>query len=272
MGDEGRTAVRRIEGLVMPVNSYLVDGPDGIVVVDGQLTVADARRVRAAIDATGRPVAGMVLTHGHPDHYAGAGVLLDGLDAPIVATSAVAEVIERDDALKDSVVGPMMGAEWPRSRRLPDEVADPGAAVRLGGLELTVRPLGPGESHADTLWALDERIVFSGDVAYDGMHAYLADGRHGEWIRLLTELEAELAGDVQLHPGHGAPTDTSVLARQRTYVEAFVEAVDAHRDEEEAVRHDAVVARLRTLVPGDALLFLAELSIEPVRAGLATTA
>lgn len=52
---------------------------------------------------------------------------------------------------------------------------------------------GPGESHADTLWWLDERTVFAGDVAYNRMHAYLADGQYANWLTALTTLEQQLA-------------------------------------------------------------------------------
>jgi hypothetical protein len=34
--------IDRIEGRVMPVNSYLIHGPEGLVLVDGMLTVSDA--------------------------------------------------------------------------------------------------------------------------------------------------------------------------------------------------------------------------------------
>lgn len=60
------TRIERFEGTAMPVNSYVVEGPEGLVIVDGQLTVSDARALRALIDQFNRPVAAMVLTHGHP--------------------------------------------------------------------------------------------------------------------------------------------------------------------------------------------------------------
>ena len=69
--------IDRIEGRVMPVNAFLVHGPDGVVVVDGMLTVTDAALVRQAIDDTGYPVAGVVVTHPHPDHYAGLAHLVE---------------------------------------------------------------------------------------------------------------------------------------------------------------------------------------------------
>jgi hypothetical protein len=41
--------IDRIQGQVMPVNSFLIGGPDGIVVIDGMLTISDARLVRRAL-------------------------------------------------------------------------------------------------------------------------------------------------------------------------------------------------------------------------------
>ena len=40
--------IERVEGTVMAVNSYPIHGPDGLVVVDGQLTIGDAVAVRDA--------------------------------------------------------------------------------------------------------------------------------------------------------------------------------------------------------------------------------
>jgi glyoxylase-like metal-dependent hydrolase (beta-lactamase superfamily II) len=265
---ETTSQIRRVQGQLMAVNSYLVEGPDGIVVVDGQLTLADADQVRAAADALGKPIAGMVLTHGHPDHYAGAAQVLRGLDVAIVAAASVDEVIRRDDAEKDAIVGPMMGEQWPTHRRFPDEVIADGDTVHLGGVALRVRELGPAESPADTLWTLDERTVFTGDVAYDGMHAYLADARFREWLAVLDVLTADLPRDVRLYPGHGRPAGVEVIEVQRRYVESFVAAVEAHGDRDPDDRRDAVVARMREVVPSDDLLFLMELSIEPVLAAL----
>jgi hypothetical protein len=48
--DHQPVPVMRIEGSVMAVNSYVVEGPGGLVIVDGQLTVSDAGAVRRAAD------------------------------------------------------------------------------------------------------------------------------------------------------------------------------------------------------------------------------
>jgi glyoxylase-like metal-dependent hydrolase (beta-lactamase superfamily II) len=260
-------SIERIEGTTMAVNSYLVNGPDGLVVVDAQLTLSDAAAVRAAIEGSPLPLAGVLITHPHPDHYAGADVIVAGDDSvPVVATAAVDHVIRRDDAVKDAVVGPMIGAEWPTRRRFPNRLVDSGQRVTLGGLPLTVRDLGAGESHADTLWLLDDAAVFCGDVVYHGMHAYLADGRFGTWIDVLDALHASLPDDVTLYVGHGEPGSKDLLVRQRRYVESFVDAVRRTADLDAEDRARQVTAAVRQLVPGEQLLFLLQLSIEPVLA------
>lgn len=47
----GLTGIRidRVEGDVMAVNSFLVHGPHGVIVVDAQLTVPDAQKVQRAV-------------------------------------------------------------------------------------------------------------------------------------------------------------------------------------------------------------------------------
>jgi glyoxylase-like metal-dependent hydrolase (beta-lactamase superfamily II) len=183
-----------------------------------------------------------------------------------VATRAVDEVIRRDDAIKNDVVGPMMGAEWPTTRLFPNRVVDSGDEVRLGGLTLEVEDLGPGESHIDSVWCLDSGALFAGDVAYNGMHAFLADGHWERWLATLVRLEQELPADVTLHVGHGPAAGKEQLAAQRRYIEAFVDAVADHADAIDAGDHAPVVAAMKDLLPSDDLLFLMDLSIEPVLA------
>ena len=67
------------------VNAYLVETESGVVAVDGMLTVSAAREVRAALDRLGKPLHAVVLTHSHPDHYAGLAEIVAGSDVPIVA-------------------------------------------------------------------------------------------------------------------------------------------------------------------------------------------
>jgi glyoxylase-like metal-dependent hydrolase (beta-lactamase superfamily II) len=43
-----------------------------VVAVDGLLTVSAAKETRTALDRLGKPLLAALVTHSHPDHYAGA--------------------------------------------------------------------------------------------------------------------------------------------------------------------------------------------------------
>ena len=260
--------IDRIAGQVMAVNSFVVHGPDGLVVVDGMLTVSDAALVRQAIDDADVPLAGVVITHPHPDHYAGLAHIVGDPALPIIATSEVAAVIQRDDETKDAIVGPMMGPEWPKRRLFPNHTVNDGDTITLGGLAFRVRSLGPGESFADTIWELDDATLFVGDVAYNGMHAYLADGQWAHWLDIIDRLDHDLPSTATLYVGHGPPGAKNLLAAQRRYIETFVEAVHRHSSAVADGNHRPVLDELRSLVPSDDLLFLADLSIAPTLAQL----
>jgi glyoxylase-like metal-dependent hydrolase (beta-lactamase superfamily II) len=262
--------IERVEGTVMAVNSYLVHGPGGMIVVDGQLTISDARAVHEAAGRAGQAVAGIVVTHPHPDHYAGAG-LIGPPDVPILATAAVANVIRRDDGLKDTIVGPMMGEQWPTRRRFPDQIVEPGSTLSLVGLQLAVHDAGPGESHADTVWSIGNRW-FIGDLLCPHMDAYLADGHYRTWLASLDWLRDNAPAEAIFYPGHGAPAGHEAIARQRAYIEAFIDAVRNNLGADAGQRRDAVLARTRPLVSDHRLQFLAELSIEPVATAVRATA
>lgn len=252
------TNIERVTGTAdtVPVNAYVIEGSDGVAVVDGTLTVSGGRALRARIEAIGKPLAGVLVTHSHPDHYGG---LAELPEAPIYAVAGVGRVIRRDDAVKEQILRPMFGDEWPRRRRFPTHAVVDGERVTLAGLTFTARDLGPGESPHDSLWLLGDD-VFSGDQFYGHMHAYLADGFHAEWLANLARLKRELPGTVRLHPGHGEPAGLEMLDWQEAYIRTFLDAVRAGATSAE------VIAAMTDFLPTDDLRFLMELSIEPVAA------
>ena len=252
------------------VNAYLVETGEGIVAIDGTLTVSDGRALRAQLESLGKPLLAVLVTHAHPDHYGGIVELVGDHDVPILATIGVDAVIRRDDALKEEILRPMFGAEWPRQRMFPNRTISDGERVELGGVRFTVLDLGPGESPHDSAWVVGEerRTVFVGDQVYDRKHAYLADGFFEEWLGHLERLQQELPAEATLHLGHGGPVTPAHFDWQRQYIETFLDAVRGADWTRPDTAKAEVVARMTGFLPADELRFLMELSIEPVAAKL----
>src|SRR5688572_26932253 len=95
------------------VNAYLVETEHGVVAIDSMLTVTDARALRARLEALGKPLLAVLLTHGHPDHYNGVTELAAGKPVPVLATRTADEVIRRYDADKEALWKPVFNEEWP---------------------------------------------------------------------------------------------------------------------------------------------------------------
>jgi glyoxylase-like metal-dependent hydrolase (beta-lactamase superfamily II) len=262
----------RIESRIggTPVNAYLVEGDRQLVAIDGTLTVSGGRAVRERIEAIGKPLAALVLTHAHPDHYGGATEAVSGSAAPIIATAGVDAAIRRDDEIKERILRPMFGDEWPVERSFPTQQVESGDELAFGDIELAVRDLGPGESPHDSIWLLGDQpdTVFSGDQGYNQMHCYLADGHWDSWLANLDRLAADLPPSVALLPGHGDQAGRELLDWQRGYIEHFVEAVRAADWSEAEQAKQAVGKAMGSYLESDDLRFLMELSVEPVAAKL----
>jgi glyoxylase-like metal-dependent hydrolase (beta-lactamase superfamily II) len=270
--------VPRVQQVASPAegifaNAYVVEGREGVVLVDASLRVSDAEALRARIAALGKPLCGVLLTHGHPDHYNGVAIVTAGLDVPIVATREVDQVIRADDAGKEKLWKPMFGAEWPARRAFPNKLVGDDEVVRLAGLTFRAHSVGAAESHADSYWTIDgTSAVFVGDLVFSGTHSYLSDGHTGAWLRALDRLERALPAGALLYPGHGAPGDAALIAGERRYLEkvrAEVRRLSPTGAPLDATAKAALLAALQPAQPALPLEFLVGLGADAVARELA---
>ncbi|GAA3455977.1 MBL fold metallo-hydrolase [Dactylosporangium matsuzakiense] len=251
------------------VNSYLLETPDAVVLVDAGLLVPDARALKARIDALGKPLAAAFITHAHPDHFNGL-PFVAGPDVPVYATAEVAATIAEIAEPKRAQWSPVYGADWPAEHRVPAHTLHDTDTVEAGGITFTIHTAGAAESHADS-YLLAGGNAFIGDLAFNGVHPYTADGHTTAWLATLDTLSSELSGAV-LHPGHGRPGTVSMLADQRRYLLMYREAV--HRlSAGSPTLTDRAKADLTTLMttflPGAPLDWMIALGADAVAAELA---
>jgi glyoxylase-like metal-dependent hydrolase (beta-lactamase superfamily II) len=167
----------------------------------------------------------------------------------------------------------MFGDEWPATRMFPTHPVADGGRVSVDGATFRAVDVGPAESPHDSWWVLESDgppRIFAGDLVYNHMHAYLADGFYDEWLQALQRAKRELPAETRLFIGHGdPPTGLDIVGWQIGYIDALLGAL--RTGEQDALVGDAlaeaVARRMKSYLPSDDLEFLMRLSVEPVRRG-----
>lgn len=256
-------------------NAYLVETERSVVAIDSTLSNSDSKALRTKLDALGKPLVAVLLTHGHPDHYNGVRNLVAGADVPVYSTPGVADVIRRYDAEKEAQWKPVFKDDWPTPRMFPNRSAVDKQTLTFDGVSFTVHDLGAGESHADSIWIVSAhgtRIAFIGDVVLNGVHAYLSDGHTTQWLKNIDRVRRMTHDSRVLYPGHGASGHAELLDAQRDYLNAYRKTIASLAHGNTSLtdsQKNELEAQMLEFRQTDRLQFLIKLGADPVAAELA---
>jgi glyoxylase-like metal-dependent hydrolase (beta-lactamase superfamily II) len=184
---------------------FVVTGA-GVVVFDalGSPSLANALldKIRSVTD---EPIVRVIVSHYHADHIYGLQVFED-LDAEILAPVGAGEYLASDNARERLEDRRFTLDPWVNeTTRLvyPDRYLAEGTNFRLGDVDFTVTMVGAAHSDGDlTLFVEPDRVLFSGDVIFEGRVPFLGDANTRHWLRVLERMEREQL--VALVPGHGS--------------------------------------------------------------------
>jgi glyoxylase-like metal-dependent hydrolase (beta-lactamase superfamily II) len=187
---------------------FIVTGA-GVVVFDALGSPALARLLLEKIHAvTDEPIVRVVVSHYHADHIYGLQVFAD-LDAEILAPDGADEYLDSDQAMQRLEERRVTLAPWVNEdTRLvsPDQYLGEGTRFRLGDVEFIITFLGAAHSDGDlALYINPDRVLFSGDVVFNGLVPFLGDADTRHWLKVLERMNREKL--VALVPGHGPVAD-----------------------------------------------------------------
>jgi glyoxylase-like metal-dependent hydrolase (beta-lactamase superfamily II) len=215
------------------VTSALVSGEKEAVLVDGQLTLADAHRLVGLILDSKKTLTTVYVTHWHPDHYFGLVVVKQAFPkVKILAQPATVAEIKKTWAAKVKQWSPMFGANLPTKPLIPSPLA--GNTITLEGQTLEIH--GPVQGDASTnsyVWIPSTKTLIAGDIVYQGVFPWTAEtnaASRAAWIKTLDELTA--LGATTVVAGHketGLKDDASGITATKAYLKDFDEAAAASK-------------------------------------------
>lgn len=255
------------------VNSYWIEGEQGVIVIDTQFLLSEAHNLRRAIDGAGQPILAVIITQAHPDHCNGTGVLLDGYaDVPIYATHATCAAIRAHEAGDRAYWKIGYGDDYPAVTTLPTRLLDSGATLVIGGVPFRLKDIGTGESRTQTLVSIDaQHALFCGDLVSCRVHPWLADGHSSAWLEQLGLVLKTYPTITTVYPGHGQQTTLLGLNEQVAYVNTVQSLVRAELNAAGELTDEgkaAIIAAIEELFPNQPLAMLHTRNIDGVAAEL----
>jgi len=210
-----------------PMASTLIYGERDAVLVDAFMTIEQAHALGEWVEAHGKHLTTIYVTHGHGDHFFGASTVLQQFPrARLVATPDVVKMM-RQQASPQSLASfwtPRFPGQIADQLVLAEELTD--NVIDLEGHDLVVVPLGHTDTDDTTcLHVPSVGLIVAGDAAYNDVHLLLSESNmhtRREWIAALDTIEA-------LHPraviaGHkrpGTDDDPRIIEETRQYIRDF---------------------------------------------------
>jgi glyoxylase-like metal-dependent hydrolase (beta-lactamase superfamily II) len=241
-----------IVGLIAPMGAgeatwpatsvSLISGEHDAVLIDAALAPQDAGRVVDWIRASGKNLTTIYITHGHGDHFFGLNTILDAFPHARAVTAA-AVVPEAQGQLSPELLQfwtAIFPGQIPEHPIVPDALDSD--LIDLEGHDLRIITVGQSDTSPSTIVHIPSMdAVIAGDVAYNGIHQWLAQTDHDkrlQWIASVEQIEAlkpkiVVAGHRRPDAPDNAPA--TILGSTKTYIRDFDQSLSGSRSAQELV-------------------------------------
>lgn len=222
-------------------NSVIIEGTHEVMLVDAQLTKANAEKVLQEIRATKKPLSTIYITHEHADHFLGLEVFSDAYPAArILANSNVVDRINKVYQQKidkwKGLLGPAAASHVVVVGKHDDNF------IQFENWRFQVLKNVQGDTDENTmLWLAEQKTLIAGDVLFNDMHVYTAEtdvAARKRWLGTLKTIrELKPAAVVPGHSKVGAAIDaTTAVDFTEKYLLTFEEELKSAKVPEDLIK------------------------------------
>jgi glyoxylase-like metal-dependent hydrolase (beta-lactamase superfamily II) len=206
----------------LQVNTQMIEGPNAVVIFDGQLLLTYADEVASYVQTLGKPVNRIILSHAHTDHWGGLQILTERFpDARVFALDGIADQVRAGGPYRDKAATKVT---------VPTETITEGLQ-RIDGVTYDFKRFVDAESDLQLAALLPEqKVLMAFDLVFSpNEHAFTGANHFDHWMIVLESLNA-LQGYDTIIIGHDTPVDRSAIDSTMTYVKRAKEIHAASAD------------------------------------------
>ncbi len=219
------------------VNSHLIVGEEGAILVDAQFTNSNAAKVVELIKETKKDLLAVVITHAHPDHYFGLEKIRESFPkTPVYSDKSVIEEIEKTADGKLKFWTEYYKDEMPKKIIKPKLFPQSWENLKLSGREIQVQKFFEGESESSLIVRIPSvQALITGDIIYNNVHLWLAERRGEKWLKNIKVLSQYLSVKT-IYPGHGPAGGKELFEENTKYIQNFLKVVGEEKDPKVAAK------------------------------------
>lgn len=205
---------------LIQVTSYVLELEDSLVLIDAQLTYTFTKEVVAYAQSLQKPIARVILTHAHPDHFLGAYAFNQ---YPVYVLSETIEAISKmGNGARDVFVKNFGDKDAAPQILVPSNVLKEGS-TKINEVIFSVKKVKDSEADFITLIEIPKaKVVIAGDLLYNKVHLFPGNNHLRNWKAELQKHDSSLKGKIIL-PGHGHPANSDLVDANINYITKAIE-------------------------------------------------
>ena len=165
------------------VNTQTVEGPNAVVIFDGQLLLPYADEVASYVQTLGKPIDRIILSHAHTDHWGGLQVLTERFpDARVFALDGIADQVRARGAARLDGLRRTYGDKVATKVTVPTETITEGPQ-RIDGVTYDFKRFVDAESDLQLAALLPEqKVLMAFDLVFSpNQHAFTGANHFDHW-------------------------------------------------------------------------------------------